>query len=131
IRERVRSLPARHGGVACLAALALVVALGFGLRLQSAITPPNDPSGGSIVAYQGNDALAYGRLAAALYRDGRYGTPNMKNTSDWSPGAPLFYAGVYFLTGGVHPEAARIAVAVLGAAMVLLVYLLGRRLAGP
>ena len=55
----------------------------------------------------------------------------MRSPSDWSPGAPLFYAGVYFLTGGVDAEKARIAVALLGAAMVLLVYLLGRRLGGP
>jgi 4-amino-4-deoxy-L-arabinose transferase-like glycosyltransferase len=38
---------------------------------------------------------------------------------------------VYYLTGGVHPDAARSAVAILGALMVLLVYLIGRRLGGP
>ena len=75
--------------------------------------------------------MAYERIAAALYEDGRYGTPEMRSPSDWSPGAPLLYAGVYFLTGGVDPERARIAVALLGAAMILIVYLLGRRLAGP
>ena len=58
------------------------------------------------------------RIAAALYRDGRYGTPEMRSPSDWSPGAPLFYAGVYFLHGGVDPEAARIAVAILGAGLI-------------
>lgn len=114
-----------------LAALATVVALGFGLRLHSAIDPPKNPGGDSIVAYQGNDALAYERIAAALYEDGRYGTPEMRSPSDWSPGAPLLFAGVYFLRGGVDPEAARIAVAFLGAAMIVLVYLIGRRLAGP
>jgi MFS family permease len=129
--ERVRSLPARHGGPIVLALLALAVALGFGLRLESAIDPPGNPGGDSIVAYQGKDNQAYEQIAAALYEDGRYGTARMRSPSDWSPGAPLFAAGVYFLTGGVDPEAARIGVAVLGAVMILLVYLLGRRLAGP
>jgi dolichyl-phosphate-mannose-protein mannosyltransferase len=130
-RERARTLPARHGGAVVLASLAVVVALGFGLRLQQAIDPPSNPGGDSIVAYQGNDSKAYEKIAAALYEDGRYGTPEMRSPSDWSPGAPLLYAGVYFLTGGVDAEKARIAVALLGAAMILIVYLLGRRLAGP
>jgi 4-amino-4-deoxy-L-arabinose transferase-like glycosyltransferase len=41
------------------------------------------------------------------------------------------HAGVYFLSGGVHEELARSFVAFLGAVMVLVVYLLGRRLGGP
>ena len=49
----------------------------------------------------------------------------MRNPTDWSPGAPIFYAGVYYLTGGVHEELARAVVAFLGALMVLFVYLLG------
>jgi hypothetical protein len=130
-RVRARSLPQRHGGIVVIAFLAAAVALGFGLRLEKAIDPPTNPGGGSIVAYQGNDALAYEQIAAALYEDGRYGTPQMRSPSDWSPGAPLLYAGVYYLTGGVDPERGRIAVALLGAAMVLLTYLLGRRLGGP
>jgi hypothetical protein len=117
--------------VVVIAFLAAAVALGFGLRLEKAIDPPTNPGAGSIVAYQGNDTQAYEQIAAALYEDGRYGTPQMRSPSDWSPGAPLLYAGVYHLTGGVDPERARIAVALLGAAMILLIYLLGRRLGGP
>ncbi len=131
VRERVVTLPGRHGGPLVLVALALVVALGFGLRLEKAIDPPANPGADSIVAYQGNDSRSYEQIAAALYEEGRYGTPKMRSPSDWSPGAPIFYAGVYFLTGGVDVERARIAVAILGAAMVLLVYLLGSRLGGP
>jgi 4-amino-4-deoxy-L-arabinose transferase-like glycosyltransferase len=114
-----------------LVALALVLALGLGLRLDRAINPPTSPGGDSIVAYQGNDAQAYERIAAALYEDGRYGTQEMRSPSDWSPGAPIVYAGVYFVTGGADPEKARIAVALIGLATMLAVYLLGRRLAGP
>ncbi|MGH2979964.1 MAG: glycosyltransferase family 39 protein [Solirubrobacterales bacterium] len=130
-RQRARTLPERHGGLAILIALALVVALGFGLRLDAALNPSLDLGEGTIVAYQGNDSRSYAEIAESLYETGRYGTPEMRNPTDWSPGAPIFYAGVYYLTGGVDPELARAAVAVLGALMVLFVYLLGRRLAGP
>jgi 4-amino-4-deoxy-L-arabinose transferase-like glycosyltransferase len=110
--------------------VALVVALGFGLRLDAALNP-GDARHSSIVAYQGNDSLSYSRIAAELYRSGKYGTPEMRNPTDWSPGAPLFYAAVYKVTGGVHPDLARAAVALLGMLTVLIVYLIGRRLAGP
>jgi Dolichyl-phosphate-mannose-protein mannosyltransferase len=130
-RERARSLPQRHGGIAVVAMVVAAVGLGFGLRLDKAINPPSNPGAGSIVAYQGNDSRAYEKIAAALYENGRYGTPQMRSPSDWSPAAPLLYAGVYYLTGGVDPERGRIAVALLGAVMVLLTYLLGRRLGGP
>lgn len=125
------SLPGKHGGRAVLVVLALIVALGFGLRVEAALNPSIAPGGDSVVAYQGNDSLFYRQISAALYETGRYGTPEMRHPTDWSPGAPFFYAGVYFLTGGVHEEAARVAVALLGALMVGLVYLIGRRLAGP
>jgi 4-amino-4-deoxy-L-arabinose transferase-like glycosyltransferase len=129
--RRARALPARHGGPAVVAVLAVVLALGFGLRLDAALNPTQDPGAGSIVAYQGNDSLAYGQIAEALYETGRYGTPEMRHPTDWSPGAPFFYAGVYYLTGGVHEDLARVGVALLGVLMVLFVYLIGRRLGGP
>ena len=129
--DRARTLPERHGGLAVLIAVALVVALGFGLRLDAALNPDLDPGEATIVAYQGNDSKAYGDIAEALYRTGRYGTDQMRNPTDWSPAAPFFHAGVYFVTGGVHRDLGLAAVALLGAAMVLFVYLLGRRLGGP
>src|SRR5215207_8564975 len=128
---RARTLPERHGGRVVVALLCAVVALGFGLRLNAALNPTADPGADSLVAYQGNDSLAYGEIAAELYRTGHYGTPAMDHPTDWSPGAPLLFAGVYYATGGVHPDAARAIVALLGALMVLLVYLIGRRLGGP
>jgi 4-amino-4-deoxy-L-arabinose transferase-like glycosyltransferase len=128
---RARTLPERHGGPVVVGLLCVVVALGFGLRLHAALNPTTKADESSVVAYQGNDSLAYGQIAEGLYRDGKYGTPAMHHATDWSPGAPFLYAGVYYLTGGVHPDLARAAVAILGALMVLLVYLIGRRLGGP
>jgi 4-amino-4-deoxy-L-arabinose transferase-like glycosyltransferase len=114
-----------------VAAVALIVLLGLGLRLEAALNPSINPGESTIVAYQGNDSKAYGEIAASLYRTGRYGTPEMRHPTDWSPLAPFFYAGIYKLTGGVNEEVGRAAVAVLGALMVLMVYLIGRRLGGP
>jgi 4-amino-4-deoxy-L-arabinose transferase-like glycosyltransferase len=131
VAARVRSLPERHGGPIVLIAVALCVALGLGLRLEAALNPSLDPGEGTIVAYQGNDSKSYGEIAESLYRSGRYGTPEMRHPADWSPLAPFFYATVYRITGGVNEEAGRAVVAVLGALMVLFVYLLGRRLGGP
>jgi len=119
--ERVRSLPSRHGRWT-LTILAVIVAVGFGLRAHRALDPIDHP---------GDDARAYFSLSKALYVDGSYGGPSFHDASDWSPGAPLLYAGVYYLTGGVRDGAARIVVALLGAAAIVVVYLLGRRLAGP
>ena len=51
--------------------------------------------------------------------------------SNYSPGLPLFVAGVYKLSGGVHERCARLMLALLGALAVLFTYLIGRRLSGP
>ena len=123
-RERaaawLRGLPQRHG-TRTLAALALIVVLAFGLRAHRALDPLDHP---------GDDAHAYFSLSKSLYEDGTYGGPSFHDASDWSPGAPLLYAGVYYLTGGVRDNAARLVVALLGAATCLIAYLLARRLAG-
>ena len=77
-------------------------ALGLGLRLAYAAEgrdhlPP--------------DARVYAQIAENLYRDGDFdargpGTPRIyQPTSAYSPGLPLFVAGVYALTGGVHLRA--------------------------
>src|SRR6478736_1539966 len=80
-------------------------------------TLPERHGGPVVVAYQGNDSLAYGQIAQGLYEDGKYGTPRMHHATDWSPGAPFFYAGVYYLTGGVHPDLARPVVGLVAAAL--------------
>jgi 4-amino-4-deoxy-L-arabinose transferase-like glycosyltransferase len=78
----------------------------------------------------GPDADAYASLAKSLYLHHTYGSHGQTSTSDWSPGAPLLFGAVYVLSGGVHPEVARLVVAGLGAVMVLFTFLIGRRLAG-
>jgi hypothetical protein len=102
-------------------ALAAIVVVGFAVRAWSATHPVVNP---------GPDADAYAALARALFEHGSYGNPGQTSTSDWSPGAPLLFGAVYWLTGGVNPEAARLVVALLGAAMVLLTFLIGLRVAG-
>ena len=99
--------------------LALILVVGFGLRVERVINPNADP---------GDDALAYTALAKSLYEDGSYGGPDFDNSSDWSPGAPLLYAGVYYATGGARDGAARLLQALLGTAAIFVVYLLGSRI---
>jgi hypothetical protein len=119
LRTWGRGLSAGHGRNTLLA-LGAIFVLALGLRVARAAEP---------VAVPGPDSDAYSAIASHLYKTGEYGTPGMENESDWSPGAVLFYTGVYAVTGGVREEAARYAVALLGALLVLLVYALARRLA--
>jgi Dolichyl-phosphate-mannose-protein mannosyltransferase len=116
----VRGVRERHGSRTVLI-LALIVAVGFGLRAHQALNPLDNP---------GDDARAYFSLSKALYVDGTYGGPTFHDASDWSPGAPLLYAGVYYVTGGVRDGAARMLLALLGAVTIVIAYLLGRRLSG-
>jgi 4-amino-4-deoxy-L-arabinose transferase-like glycosyltransferase len=95
--------------------------VGFVVRAWAATHPVVNP---------GPDADAYASLAKALYLHHTYGTHGQSASSDWSPGAPLLFGAVYVLSGGVHPEIARLVVAGLGAVMVLFTFLIGRRLAG-
>ncbi|MFA9399544.1 MAG: hypothetical protein ACERKT_00375 [Acidobacteriota bacterium] len=99
--------------------LLVILAVGFGLRLEKVVNPLAEP---------GDDALAYRALAESLYLDGTYGPSEFEYRSDWSPGAPLIYAGSYFLTGGVRDGVARGAEALLGTAAILVVFLLTARL---
>jgi dolichyl-phosphate-mannose-protein mannosyltransferase len=105
-------------GRRALVALCLIIALGAGLRLNRALDPIDDP---------GADAVRYGQLARTLYESGGYRAEDTR----WSPGAPLLYSGAYFVTFGERPLVARLLVALLGAATILVVYLLARRMAGP
>jgi hypothetical protein len=119
---RLRTLPERHGGVV-LVVLGLILLVGLGLRLIGVFDPIDS-------SYQGADAERYERIAALLYTDQRFAVPGSDAPYDWSPGAPLFYAGIYYLTGGVHPGLGRLAIALLGLITIVICYLLGRRLSG-
>src|SRR4051812_36243936 len=116
-------LAARNGGRVGLVALIAILLLGFGLRVDE--------------AWQGRapvfDAAAYAKIAANLDRGNGFtlGNGTTQPASNYSPGLPLFAAGVYRLTGGVHERTARVILALLGTLSVLFTYLIGRRLSGP
>lgn len=104
-------------------ALVAILLLGLGLRVNEAW------DGRSPVF----DAAAYATIAANLDRGMGFtlGKSATQPASNYSPGLPLFVAGVYKLSGGVHERAARIVLALLGTLSLLFTYLIGRRLSGP
>jgi 4-amino-4-deoxy-L-arabinose transferase-like glycosyltransferase len=113
----------RSGGRAGLAALAIILAFGLGLRV-------NEAWDGRAPVF---DAAAYGKIAASLEEGDGFtvGPSATQPASNYSPGVPLFVAGVYKLIGGVHERLARVVLALIGALAVLFAYLIGRRLSGP
>jgi len=119
----VSALAARNGGRAGLVALVAILLLGLGLRAD--------------YAWQGRapvfDAAAYGRIAQSLDEDRGFtlGRQATQPAGNYSPGLPLFVAGLYKLTGGVHERFTRVVLALVGALSVLFTYLIGRRLSGP
>jgi hypothetical protein len=100
-------------------ALALILALGFGLRAYRVVEPLPTP---------GDDARAYYALSKSLYTEGSFGGPTFDNASDWSPGAPLLYAASFYATGGAREGTARIVELLLGTAAIVVVFLLAERL---
>lgn len=119
----MNGLAERSGGRAGLAALVFILLLGLGLRVNEAW------DGRSPVF----DAAAYATIAANLDRGNGFtlGPSATQPASNYSPGLPLFVAGVYKLSGGVHERPARIVLALLGTLAALFTYLIGRRLSGP
>jgi len=107
-------------GKATLILLVAILVLGLGLRAYRVVEPLETP---------GDDSRAYFALSKALYEDGSYGGPEFEDSSDWSPGAPLLYAAAYYATGGAREGTARIVEALLGVAAILVVFLLGKRIA--
>ena len=113
-------LAARNGGWIGLGALIAILLLGLGLRVGEAWD-------GRAPVY---DAQAYAAIAANLEEGNGFtvGAQATQPSSNYSPGLPLFVAGVYELTGGAHERLARVLLAVVGALSVLFAYLIGRRL---
>ncbi|HWW67277.1 MAG TPA: glycosyltransferase family 39 protein [Solirubrobacterales bacterium] len=120
VEGRVRALPGKYGRTT-LALLAAILALGLGLRAYSVVQPVANPAA---------DSHAYYALSKALYEEGSYGGSTFRDSSDWSPGAPLLYAASFYATGGPREGTARIVEALLGVAAIVVVFLLGRRLGG-
>jgi 4-amino-4-deoxy-L-arabinose transferase-like glycosyltransferase len=119
LKTWLRGLPERHGRTT-LILLAAILLVGFGLRAYRVVQPLPTP---------GDDAHAYYALSKALYEEGSYGGPTFGNSSDWSPGAPLLYAASFYATAGAREGTARIVELLLGLAAIVVVYLLGRRIA--
>jgi hypothetical protein len=119
----MNGLTKRNGGRAGLAILTLILALGLGLRL-------NEAWDGRAPVF---DAAAYATIAANLEHDQGFtlGEGATQPAGNYSPGLPLFVAGVYKLSGGTHERLARVILALLGTLAVLFTYLIGRRLSGP
>lgn len=113
-------LVAGNGGRLGIAALVAILLLGAGLRLGEAW------SGRAPVF----DAAAYAAIAKNLDEGNGFtvGAAATQPSTDYSPGLPLFVAGIYKVTGGVHERLARIVLALIGALAPLLAYLLARRL---
>lgn len=117
-----RSLPARYGR-RTLIALACIAAIGLAARAVAVVHPVADPA---------DDSHAYYALAKSLYTEGSYGGPEFKSeaSSDWSPGAPWLYAGLFVVTGGPREGTIRILEALMGVGTILVVFFLGWRLGG-
>lgn len=113
-------LAARNGGRLGLAALVAVLLLGLGLRIAEAWD-------GRAPVY---DAAAYAAIASNLEQGEGFtaGPEATQPSSNYSPGLPLFVAGIYEITGGEHERLARLVLAALGSLSVLFTYLIGRRL---
>lgn len=119
----MNGLAERNGERLGLAALLVILLVGLGLRASEAWD-------GRAPVF---DAAAYATIAANLDHNEGFtlGRSATQPASNYSPGLPLFVAGVYKLSGGVHERLARIILAFLGTLAILFTYLIGRRLSGP
>src|SRR5215471_4555435 len=111
---------ARNGGRWAIAVLIAILLLGAGLRVGEAWD-------GRAPVF---DATAYAAIAKNLDQGNGFtvGSDATQPSSDYSPGLPLFVAGIYKVTGGVHERLARIVLALIGTLAILFTYLLALRL---
>jgi 4-amino-4-deoxy-L-arabinose transferase-like glycosyltransferase len=120
LRGKLHALPERLGR-RTFTFLLLIAVLGLGVRAYVVVEPVDNP---------GDDSRAYYALSKALYVEQSFGGPEFRDSSDWSPGAPLLYAAAFYATGGAREGTARIVEALLGVATILVVFALGWRLGG-
>ena len=99
-------LAERNGGRGGLVLLAVILALGLGLRVGEAWD-------GRAPVF---DAAAYATIAANLDRGEGFtlGRDATQPASNYSPGLPLLVAGVYEVIGGIHERLARVLLALVG-----------------
>src|SRR5882762_2202398 len=109
---RLKALPSTYGRTTLILLTAILV-LGFGLRAYRVAEP---------LATPGDDAHAYYDLSKSLYEEGSYGSPDFRDASDWSPGAPLLYAASFYATAGPREGTGRIVELLLGIAAILVVF---------
>ena len=108
--------------------LILICVAGLGLRVDQAW----QGSGENL-----DDSAAYERIARGLHEEGAFrqvgpGTPvHPQPASNYSPGLPLFAGGVFELVGDDDVRLVRILLALISAAAIPIVFLIGRRLSGP
>ena len=120
LADWIRALPQRYGK-RTLIALGAIALLGLVVRAYVVVNPVEHPA---------DDSRAYYALSKALYEEQSFGGPEFRDSSDWSPGAPLLYAASFYATGGAREGTARIIEALLGVATILVVFALGWRLGG-
>lgn len=118
VADWIRALPQRYGK-RTLVALGAIALLGLVVRAYVVVNPVEHPA---------DDSHAYYALSKAFYEEQSFGGPEFRDSSDWSPGAPLLYAAAYYATGGAREGTARIVEALLGVATILVVFALGWRL---
>jgi 4-amino-4-deoxy-L-arabinose transferase-like glycosyltransferase len=122
---RVRAQPRRS----VLIALAAIVLLGFGLRAAQATDPGR---------YISSDERSYARIAMNIAAGDGYAVKGSSDPWHWAPGAPALFAAAHLLAPGADgdgsPEQIRTAFwaqALVGAALIAIVFLLASAIAGP
>ncbi len=122
----VRSLLRRHWAPLVLVA---IVALGAGLRASQAADPGR---------YLSSDERSYARVALSLAHGTGYEAPGLSDPWHWAPGAPVLFGLAHLLAPGADGAGAPAdlrtafwAQAVVGTALILVLYLLAAGLAGP
>ena len=109
--------------------LGLIVVIAFGCRLAANILFEGLHEGPSARGF-GADAVEFNAIAGNLVRHGEYAIVAGHPTSFRAPGFPLALAGVYAVAGVNNHLAARLFFCLVGAALLVAVFLLAREIAG-
>jgi len=112
-----------------IAALIAIVALGGALRAAQAADPGR---------YLSSDERSYARIALTLAAGDGYAAPGSADPWHWAPGTPAVFAAAHLLAPGADGDGAAAqlhsafwAQALIGTALILVVFLLAAGLAGP